>query len=204
MIRVWLPSGLWGHAALADVVAVGEATIVKQVGRKVLLQASGGGIEGVRRRATEIVRMGVSDPRDIDPSTMRCAQIALAAINRLGWRPLKDENAIIYSNEHDTALAVRIDGYVVPRTRCAWLQDIALHEGAPPRTGNGARALRAFESWAAEVGAEVVRLIAPRSATGFWLRQHYTLVGTDAGGSTRMVRVLAEQAPTRAEESRAG
>jgi GNAT superfamily N-acetyltransferase len=163
--------------------------LLKALGRRVQLQVSAGGLEWLRREAACLTHSGVDASERFDSATRRCAQLTLAALSRLGWRPVVDAATREYPAPPG---AVRVEGCVVTRVRCAWLQELAVCKGAPERQGLGSAAFRAFEAWAQEEGAEVIRLLAPKPTVGFWLRHGFVVASVDAGGSMRMVRVLGE------------
>lgn len=190
MIRVWLTYGFWASVAHdADPAKVRPDT---RAGARIRLAASAGGIEWLRQRASATALLafeGVGERLvDLDPSAVRCAQLALAALSRLGWRPVLDDESTVF----DVSLSdARVDARVVPRIRCAWLQELRLRPGVPERAGSGSRALREVVAWAESQGAEVIRLVSPKRTVGFWLRHGFVVAGVDAGGDTRMVRELA-------------
>lgn len=185
MIRVWIPASFW--AAVSAQADARRVRSVKHGGQRVQLEASAGGIEWVRRVAAEGARAAFAGAEVADVARVRGAQLTLAALGRLGWRPIADAETRVFSDRHPFA---RIDASVVPRIRCGWLQDLSLRPAVPERTGRGAEALRAVASWAASEGAEVLRLIAPKPTVGFWLRHGFEVASVDAGGRMRMVREL--------------
>jgi len=188
MIRVWIPTGFWEafseqqHSADRD-----ACHALKTAGRRVQVGGLAGGIEQLRRAAAaEANRTGSTES---EVRVRRCAQLTLAALARLGWRPAHDAGAFIYLTSTASA---RTEGSVVPRIRCGWLTDIQLLGDARPRRGHGAKAVKAFEAWALSHDSEVVRLVAPRSQSGFWLRMGYSVVSNIAGNRVRLVRLLRD------------
>ena len=188
MIRVWIPATFWeGVVGGAD---GNRVRAIKRGGARVQVAASAGGIEWIRQVASRQVREAFAQPEAHPPGRVRAAQLTLAALSRLGWRPIADESTLIYRPRNGR---VRVDASVVGRVRCAWLQELVLMPDVPERQGHGSAALRDALTWAEAQGAEVMRLLAPKPTVGFWLRHGFVVASVDVGGRMRMVRAIGDQ-----------